>query len=382
MSTNPFIDEKLKDKELLKFRWFNFCGDKHSFMIKNIEEISRRNIDIIAEVLKEHISFRNFDFIQGKMETVIFFYHYARLTNQIGIEGYADKLLDHLYSSINNETPLCFEEGVCGVGWGIEHLVQNKLVTANTDEVLAEVDAEVCRIVVHDIPTNLSSGNGVTGYGLYLLSRIKNPSSSNENLRTLSNKHILIKVINEIEILLDECEWKIENVGENKDLLVLLHFLSQVLKERVCYAKTVKIIKKLLINLNTFINNNPGLVQNSSFRQSIERIKEVWDDPDVKLFEILNSFKNASSFTPFLTEDIIQALFISNELFLGGREGEVRNYNVSKFIASYICSNYTIFGKIDLNISAQDKSLFNYKELLMLGLALMSYLSFLNGNNN
>lgn len=89
-----------------------------------------------ANVLLLNASFiDNLGLLNGKMGIAIFFYHFARYTGSKIFEEYASELLDEIYEEINTNTPVDFANGLTGVGWGIEYLVKNGFVEADTDEV-------------------------------------------------------------------------------------------------------------------------------------------------------------------------------------------------------------------------------------------------------
>lgn len=100
----------------------------------------------IANVLLLNASFiNNLGLLNGKMGIAIFFYQYARYTGSKMFGDYAGELIDEIYEEINTNTPVDFANGLTGIGWGIEYLVKNGFVAADTDEALAEVDNTVYR---------------------------------------------------------------------------------------------------------------------------------------------------------------------------------------------------------------------------------------------
>ena len=48
------------------------------------------------------------------------FAHYARATQSKHYEDFAGYLLDELYEEIHEDLPVNLENGLCGIGWGIE----------------------------------------------------------------------------------------------------------------------------------------------------------------------------------------------------------------------------------------------------------------------
>ena len=141
----------------------------------------------------------NLGLLNGKMGIAIYFFHLAReIKNQI-YEDFAGELIDEIYEEITLNTPLDFENGLAGIGWGIEYLVQNGFIDANTDEVLEEFDDRLFRELVYNTPQEIGLLNGLAGLGAYFLKRIQNPDSNDEKIATLTNKKTLIHLIDELD---------------------------------------------------------------------------------------------------------------------------------------------------------------------------------------
>ena len=171
----------------------NKCQDL-SFEKKVGERLRR-----IANFLLLNASFiDNPGLLNGKMGIAVFFFHYFRYTNSKIFEDYAGSLIDEIYEEINTNTPVTFADGLTGIGWGIEYLVHNKFVEADTDEALAEMDSVIYKQRLNS-PVLLNTGDDLFGYGFYYISRLLGHETGPEDLNTLINKHNLI-------FLLDECE--------------------------------------------------------------------------------------------------------------------------------------------------------------------------------
>lgn len=153
----------------------------------------------IANVLLLNASFiDNLGLLNGKMGIAIFFYHYARYTGNEVYENYAGELIDEIYEEISFNTPVDFANGLTGIGWGIEYLVQNGFVEADTDEALEEMDHKIYKARLN-CPILIENSNDLFGFGFYYLSRLRGKKNDDENLRTLEKKYHLI-------FLTDECE--------------------------------------------------------------------------------------------------------------------------------------------------------------------------------
>lgn len=87
----------------------------------------------IANVLLLNASFTdNIGLLNGKMGISIFFYRYGRYTGNKIFTDYAGELIDEIYEEINTNTGLDFANGLTGIGWGIEYLVENRFIDADT----------------------------------------------------------------------------------------------------------------------------------------------------------------------------------------------------------------------------------------------------------
>jgi hypothetical protein len=149
----------------------------------------------------------NIGLLHGKMGISICFYHLARQAKNRICEDYAGELIDEIYEEITANTPIDFENGLAGIGYGIEYLVQNGFIEADTDEVLEEFDNRIFKELIYNTPRDIGLLNGLAGIGTYFLKRIKNPASGEENIPTLTNKQALIHII-------DELDRKTQNIAE------------------------------------------------------------------------------------------------------------------------------------------------------------------------
>lgn len=149
----------------------------------------------------------NLGIMHGKMGISICFFHFARQTGNQIYEDYAGELIDEIYEEITANTPVDFENGLAGIGWGIEFLVQNGFIEADTDEVLEEFDNRIFKELIYNTPNDIGLLNGLTGLGAYFLKRLQNPASNDEKIPTLTNKQTLIHII-------DELDRKTQNIPE------------------------------------------------------------------------------------------------------------------------------------------------------------------------
>ncbi len=215
----------------------------------------------LTNVLLLNASFiENLGLMHGKMGISIFFFHLFRKTGNQIYEDYAGELIDEIYEEINNATPLDFENGLAGIGWGIEYLIQNGFVDADADEVLKEFDHKLSLTEVHSPSESINLMNGLLGIGAYFLKRIQNPKSNDKKITTLTNKQALIHFIDEFDrktrdvlTLMAEpqvvSKTKTTEATKRFDLLwsypVMLWFLAELHPQNIFNFKIEKIIQRL-----------------------------------------------------------------------------------------------------------------------------------------
>lgn len=117
----------------------------------------------------------------GKMGILIFFAHFARYTQKKVYDDFVGKLLDEVYSEIHTETPINFKNGLCGIGWSMEYLLQNGFLDGNSNEVLAEIDAKIMERNPFHINDN-SFETGAAGILFYILTRLFSTKREKEEI--------------------------------------------------------------------------------------------------------------------------------------------------------------------------------------------------------
>ncbi|MBQ8529673.1 MAG: glycosyltransferase [Parabacteroides sp.] len=113
----------------------------------------------------------NIGLFHGRMGCVLFLAVYARHTQNEMYENFASELLDTIYEDLNKELHFNLEDGLCGIGWGIEYLVQQGLMQGDTDEILWEVDQRIMEYNPLRI-SDLSFRRGLGGLTFYVIARL------------------------------------------------------------------------------------------------------------------------------------------------------------------------------------------------------------------
>ena len=79
----------------------------------------------------------------GEMGLVLFFFRYARFTQNGLFAEYSFDLIQTIQNRIHAETPINYKAGITGIGATFEYLVQNGFVEADTDDLLEEFDRQI-----------------------------------------------------------------------------------------------------------------------------------------------------------------------------------------------------------------------------------------------
>jgi lantibiotic modifying enzyme len=129
----------------------------------------------ISEVLLEKSDKvgNNIGLMGGKTGIALFFFYYANLTMEEKYVDFAHQLIGEIFDGINQEVSIhTFAGGLAGVGWMMEHLVQNDFVDADTDEILESLDPFLHKAMIYDIEKgNYDFLHGAVGIGTYFLNR-------------------------------------------------------------------------------------------------------------------------------------------------------------------------------------------------------------------
>ncbi len=246
----------------------------------------------IANVLLLNASFTdNLGLLNGKMGIAIFFYHYSRYSGNKIFGDYAGELIDEIYEEINTNTPVDFANGLTGIGWGIEYLVKNGFVQADTDEALTDIDNSVYRIRLQS-PILINNCNDFFCYGHYYISRICGHIIDDNDLNTLIKKYHLIFMTDECErILLQKQFTRFETKSLSIDTIIsLFWFLLEIDRLKIFPVKVKNILNCIPEYINEVINNSDDY---AGLRQLYRITKKAGETVSDKVLR--NIFKELSN---------------------------------------------------------------------------------------
>ena len=79
-------------------------------------------------------------YFQEKWEISVFFMHYSKFIKNSIYSDFANELIDDIYEDINQNTPIDFENGLAGIGWGFLHLIDHGFIEGTPTLILEEID--------------------------------------------------------------------------------------------------------------------------------------------------------------------------------------------------------------------------------------------------
>jgi hypothetical protein len=224
----------------------------------------------------------------GKTGLAVFFCHYASYTQNDSYNDIAYDLIEKTHEQLYNNNVINYAYGLCGIGAGIEYLVQHGYWEVNTDMILLNIDMSVAHYLTHF--ATLSSLNQVTGIGKYLAFRIKTTKRKpeiKENIERVVNLlemqlmrtpicrldmlnllHALRNVSSKASVLYDHYInlFDIQPVKESP--LELLHFLYKT-KEENKHLNIIDSINCLISDKHLNLNNIEYIMWTSFFENNI-----------------------------------------------------------------------------------------------------------------
>ena len=115
----------------------------------------------------------------GETGLVLFFFHYARHTQNGLYRKYSFDLIEKIQNRIHQETPINYKQGLSGIGSTIEYLVKEGYIEADTDEALEDIDNRI--FFTYNLP-NLPIDE-VISIGYYANWRMSGSSSKKDMIR-------------------------------------------------------------------------------------------------------------------------------------------------------------------------------------------------------
>ena len=109
--------------------------------------------------------------LNGSMGSVIFLFVYSRRCGQDMYADYACELIEKIQKRLHLDTEFSYANGLAGIGVGLDFLIRNSYIEADSDEFLEDFDKRLLDVVGYGLPRGLSLERGVLGLCRYFLCR-------------------------------------------------------------------------------------------------------------------------------------------------------------------------------------------------------------------
>lgn len=230
--------------------------------------------NLITSLLLNGRLMQNIGLMHGKTGLAVVFYHLARKTGNTAFETFAEELIDDIIPVLSTQLPIDFENGLAGIGWGIEYLIQNHFLEADSDEVLEDFDKQIFLKFLEVPQSNIGLLNGVIGTGHYFLMRIRGAKQKQKNIIAETNRIALQQVCDHLNLMLSqpanllnlrkEPFYNPVSINREKshidpvpvfeitwDLPALVNFLTEILELSAIQNNLTTLLTRILISLQS-----------------------------------------------------------------------------------------------------------------------------------
>ncbi len=136
---------------------------------------------IIHHFMLDTYFMRDLGLFHGKMGIVIAMAEYYRYTNNEIYFDVASYLLDNIMEKIHKNLTYSFDTGLCGIGWGIEYMIQHGFVEGESVEICEEIDYKIMETDPRRI-TDISLDTGFEGLLHYVIYHLQGVTKQNTRL--------------------------------------------------------------------------------------------------------------------------------------------------------------------------------------------------------
>ena len=117
----------------------------------------------------------------GQMGIVLVLSEYARARKLHPLKTAINFLLDQVLENLSTEMPLDFANGLTGIGWGVEYLLQNKFQRGHGAEICAAIDQKLMQQNILR-QTDFSLEKGFEGWLHYIVVHLQGARLNNRHV--------------------------------------------------------------------------------------------------------------------------------------------------------------------------------------------------------
>jgi hypothetical protein len=126
----------------------------------------------IHKLIVDSIGMSDIGLFDGKMGIILSLITYSRKTKHKAIEEVADFLMNQVLNNMTNISPLSFTNGLTGIGWGIEYLIQKGYMPGCGADICSEIDKRLMSCDIRRVD-DFSLEHGIYGWLHYIVAHIQ-----------------------------------------------------------------------------------------------------------------------------------------------------------------------------------------------------------------
>jgi len=150
---------------------------KYSNLIKYVQFTQEE--DIIHHLLLKASSYKCNGLFYGKLGIAIAFFEFGKYRNNPVYTDYAMELKESLPKIIEEKITNDFASGICGFGWGIEYMIQQKYIGNNNIDACSTIDEKIMAVDIRRM-NDLSLETGLEGFLHYIMIRLSGARKRND----------------------------------------------------------------------------------------------------------------------------------------------------------------------------------------------------------
>lgn len=155
--------------------------------------------DFDDKIIQYSNSINEIGLMEGKMGACLYFFIVGKVQDKKHFTKQGELLLDEVFERVSISTPTNFANGLAGIGWAVEYLIQSNLVKGNSDVILEEIDNCILKTLTLDDGLDIDFTDGLIGYLFYFIQRLKSERKSGKSIAFELNRELLILTLNRID---------------------------------------------------------------------------------------------------------------------------------------------------------------------------------------
>lgn len=126
---------------------------------------------LINHLVLHSIDIPNLGLLYGQMGICLVLACYGKKKKDKQLKKISEFLLNRIFSKLTENCSIAFAHGLSGIGWGVEYLIQNRIMTGNSIDICESIDNKIQQIDLANTD-DLSLEAGLEGLLNYVLAHI------------------------------------------------------------------------------------------------------------------------------------------------------------------------------------------------------------------